>query len=304
MAGPWWFSPAPGRRLSAVRVLVFGYAAAWLVGFSPVVLSVLWFPPERFQPVGVVSLLEAPLAPALGVFVWLATVVAVAAALVGARYRVSGPMGALGLLWIASYRSSWGMIFHTENLVVVHALILACLPASDAWSLDARRDPRMRARGELRHARYGWGLRLMAAITALTYALAGVAKLRHAGLAWLDGEALLSHVAWDNLRKIELGDLHSPIGAWLCGFPAVFAPLAWASMILELGAPLALFGRWPARLWAAGMWAFHVGVLAIMAIAFPYALTGIAFAPFFAVERPLSALASAACRRAGRRSGR
>ncbi|HLT34702.1 MAG TPA: HTTM domain-containing protein [Enhygromyxa sp.] len=285
-----WLVAAPGLRLAAVRVLIATFALAWLIGGASLSLSCLWFPSARFEPVGVVSLLDAPLAPALGVAIWLLTVLAGVATLLGWRHRMIAPVFAVGLLWVTSYRNSWGMIFHSENLLVMHTLILALVPASDAWSLDGARDPQLRARGRERHARYGWGLRLMATITVLTYLLAGIAKLRAAGLAWLGGDVLLGHVAWDNLRKIELGDLHSPLGAALSAYPAVFVPLAWASLMLELGAPIALFGAWQARIWAAGMWAFHVGVLLIMAIAFQYPLTGIAFASLFAVEQPLVAL--------------
>jgi hypothetical protein len=296
-ARPWLFVAAPGLRLAALRVLICTYAMVWLVGFAPILLSGLWFPAERFEPIGVTSLLDAPLSPALGLAIWAVSVVAGAATLLGWRYRVIAPIFALSLLWVTSYRNSWGMIFHSENLLVMHVLILALLPAADAWSLDAQRDARVRARGQQAHPRYGWGPRLMATVTALAYVLAGVAKLRNAGFVWLDGEVLLAHVAWDNLRKIELGDLHSPIGAWLCQHPAVFVPLAWGSVILELGAPISLFGPRLARIWAVGMWAFHVGVLAIMAIAFMYPLTGVAFAPLFEVERPITALAARVRRR-------
>jgi hypothetical protein len=292
-----WFVPIPGLRLAVLRVLICAFALVWLVGFAPILLSALWFPRERFEPIGVVTLLDAPLAPVLGVAIWLLTVIAGVATLLGWRFRLIAPVFALGLLWVTSYRNSWGMIFHSENLLVMHTLVLALLPASDAWSLDAARDPELRARGREQHGRYGWGPRLMATITVLTYVLAGVAKLRNAGFAWLAGEVLLSHVAWDNLRKLELGDLHSPIGAALSAYPAVFVPLAWMSVVLELGAPIALFGPRLARIWAAGMWAFHVGVLLIMAIAFVYPLTGVAFAPMFAVEQPVAALADRLRRR-------
>ena len=294
---PFWFVPAPGLRLAALRVLICGFALVWLLGFSPQLLSTLWFTPARFTPVGVVSLLTGPLPPALGVGIWALTVAAGIAALLGWRFRALGPVFALGLLWVTSYRNSWGMIFHSENLMVLHTLILAVLPASDAWSLDARREPERRARGQVAHPRYGWGPRLMAAVAVLAYLLAGVAKLRNAGMHWLDGEVLLSHVAWDNLRKIELGDLHSPLGAALAAYPAVFVPLAWGSMVLELGAPAALLGPRVARAWAVGMWAFHVGVLLIMAIAFVYPLSGVAFAPLFAVEEPVLGLAARVRRR-------
>lgn len=285
-----WFVPAPASRLAVVRVLICAYALIWLVACAPIVLPSLWFPADRFEPVGITTLIAAPLAPALGIAIWLLTGAAGVAVLLGWRFRMIAPVFGLGLLWVTSYRSSWGMIFHTENLLVIDALILAILPASDAWSLDARRDPDLRARGRALHWRYGWGLKLMATITVLTYVLAGIAKLRNAGSAWLGGEVLLSHVAWDNLRKTELGAFHSPIGALLSAYPLVFVPLAWLSMVLELGGPLALVHRRLAQIWALGMWAFHVGVLVIMAIAFSYPLSGVAFAPMFAVERPVEAL--------------
>ena len=57
--------------------------------------------------------------------------------------------------------------------------------------------------------------------------------------------------------------------------------------LVPMIAPLALLGRRLAWIWALGMWLFHVGVLLIMAIMFAYPVSGIAFAPLFAVELPL-----------------
>jgi hypothetical protein len=37
--------------------------------------------------------------------------------------------------------------------------------------------------------------------------------------------------------------------------------------------------------WVGAAWLFHVSIAAVMAIAFPYPLYGVAFAPFFEVER-------------------
>ncbi|PRP90249.1 Vitamin K-dependent gamma-carboxylase [Enhygromyxa salina] len=288
----WWFEPAPALRLAVLRVLILGYGLIWLIGFSPMLLGALRFEPDRFAPVGVVSLLDAPLGVGVGVALWLLAVVSGVAALLGWRFRLVAPVHALALLWVASYRNSWGMVFHTDNLLVMHTLILALLPASDAWSLDARRGgaPATSALDP----RYGWGPKLMATITTIAYVLAGVAKLRNAGGAWLDGGALLNHVAWDNLRKVELGATHSPLGAALCAYPAVFVPLAWMSMVLELGAPIALLGRRLAWAWTIGMWCFHIGVAAIMAIVFAYPVSGLAFAPLFAVEVPALSLAARA----------
>jgi hypothetical protein len=63
-----------------------------------------------------------------------------------------------------------------------------------------------------------------------------------------------------------------------------FTPLAFFTLAVELGAPLALHRR-IARAWVCAAWLFHAGILALMAIVFPYPLAGVAFAPFFPLER-------------------
>jgi hypothetical protein len=57
------------------------------------------------------------------------------------------------------------------------------------------------------------------------------------------------------------------------------------SLGLEL---VGLVAIWHPRLalpWALGLWGFHVGVLASMAIAFAYPVSGIAFASLFQCEK-------------------
>jgi hypothetical protein len=283
-----WFAPAPALRLAVLRVLIIGFGLVWLLLMSTTVLDTTRLSAGHFRPVGVVTLIDGPLAVEVMIALYVLCFASGVAALLGWRHRVSTPIHALTLLWVTTYRNSWGMVFHSENLWVMHTLILAMLPAADAWSLDARRSKVAHDRGP----RYGWGIKLMATVAALTYVLAGVAKLRNAGDAWLDGDVLLGHVGWDNLRKLELGGFHSPLGAALSSWAAIFAPLAWLSLALELGAPISLFGRRLAGIWALGTWSFHLGVAALMAIVFPYPVCGIAFAPLFEVERPVLALAA------------
>ena len=55
--------------------------------------------------------------------------------------------------------------------------------------------------------------------------------------------------------------------------------------MVELGAPFALLGRRVALVWTLAVIAFHLGVFGLMAILFPFPLSGVAFAPFFAPER-------------------
>ena len=276
----WYFAPAPAERLAALRLLAGGYAFGYALLRLPH-LAVFPHDPASFRPVGVVAVLSAPLPDPLTALLAAACALAGAAFALGWRYRWSGPLFAALLLWVTTYRNSWGMVFHTENLFVVHVLALALAPAADAWSLDARRRPAPGAPA----ARYGWPLRLCAALGALAYLLAGVAKLRHSGLDWITTDLLRNYIAWDNLRKVELGDAYSALGVALCQSPALFPPLAAISVAFELLAPLALLGPRVAALWALVAWTFHAGVLAIMWIFFPYPLLGLAYAPFFAVER-------------------
>ena len=276
----WWRTPAPAKRLAVLRVLVGGFAVGYVAIRAPSLLSYTSFDDSQFAPVGVVTLLGGPLPDVVLRLLLVATLFVGLAFLAGWRFRISGPSFALLLLALLTYRNAWGQIFHTENILVLHVLVLGLSPAADALSLDSRgRD----APGE--EARYGWPIRLMCILTVATYFIAGETKLRIAGLDWITTDSLRNLIAYDNLRKIELGDTHSPLGGLLVGHAWLFPPLAVATLAVELGAPLALLSKRIARVWALLAWGFHVGVASVMAIIFPYPLLGIAFAPFFAVER-------------------
>ena len=49
--------------------------------------------------------------------------------------------------------------------------------------------------------------------------------------------------------------------------------------MIELGAPVALASRRAAISWSVAAWFFHLGVLVLMSVAFPYQLLGIAYLP-------------------------
>jgi hypothetical protein len=277
----YWLAPAPPERLAAVRILVGGFAVVYLLARWSHLTSYGRFDAGQFAPVGIVGLLARPWpAPAVLAVAALGLVLGVAFTL-GRHYRLSGPGFALALLWTITYRNSWGMIFHTENLLVLHVAVLGLCRAADAWSLDARRAAP--ATGDLRH--YGWPLRLMSWVVVAAYLLAGIAKLRHGGAGWIHGEVLRNYVAADNLRKILLGSFHSPLAPLAVRHDWMFTALAVFTMLFELGAPLALTGPWPRRLWVASAIAFHWGVLALMMIAFPYPMTGVAFVCMGPAER-------------------
>ena len=277
----YWMAPAPAERLAFVRIAVGLYALVYLAGRIPHWLSYAHFNPHQYQPVGLLAWLQpAPFVPALVYAMVFATVACGVPFVLGWRQRVFGPVFGFLLLWTLSYANSWGMVFHTENLVVMHVLVLGITRSADVWSMDARRRAPPAA-----SERYGWPLKLMSYIVVLAYVLAGVAKMRNAGMDWLWGDELRNHIAMDNARKALLGDIYSPLATPLLQLGDMFRVLACVTVVAELAAPVALIGPRVAGVWVAVVMGFHWGVLALMMITFPYQMLGVAFLPFFPVER-------------------
>lgn len=262
--------------LAAVRLATTVYAAGYLLVRSPALLGDVDRPVERFESVGVVTvLLDRPLPSGIAVLVLVAALVAAVPAVLGWRWPISGPVFALLVLWVLTYRHSWGVVLHTENLMVLQLLVLSVSPATARWALDRDR----------RSSEWlsGWMLRALMTATVLTYLVAGIAKIRNGGWDWVTGDVLRSQVAYDNLRKHLLGDVHSPFGGWLTGTGWIWPPMALAAQVIELGAPLALLGRRLRLAWVTSAWGFHVAIAALMAIVFPYQLLGIAFLAFLPI---------------------
>ncbi len=284
----WFYGSVPPERLGLLRLAIGGYSVIYLLSRALHLTAAVRYPASSFAPVGVANLIRDPL-PALWVYA------SVAAALVtgllftlGVAYRFVAPLFALLLCWVMSYRHSWGMIFHTDNLLVLHVALLAMVPCADAYALPFTRQ--LASKPAIVEPRHGWVVRSMCLVTVAAYLVAGLAKIEHTGWSWAGGDALREQVAYDAIRKIELGSVYSPIGTWLLPHTWLFAPLSTFALATELLAPLALLGVRSAAVWAAAAWLFHLGVLALMAIAFPYPLSGCAFLGFFPLERMRSAL--------------
>lgn len=288
----WWFAPAPAERLAMLRIVIGSGALAWLGVRLLEIRAVAALGAAHFAPVGVVRVLGAPLPPGAAFAIAIVTCVLLVGFIAGVRYRIVAPLAAVGLLWSLSYRNSWGMVFHTENLLVLHVIALAVSPAADAWALAKK--PAAPA-----EAGYGWAIKLLVALLAVTYLLAGIAKLRLAGMAWLDGEQLRNQIAVDNLRKALLGSPVAPLATPFLDHPGWFVAFSVMTIGLELGAPVILvdprIGRW----WALTAWGFHVGVVLLMNIWFPYPLLAVAYLPLLRAERAGQALIRWRRRRAG-----
>ena len=278
----WLFAPAPAERLAVLRILAGTFAVAYLLVRLPAFLALADAPTRSFHPVGLLSPLGGPWS-ATSVRVLVVVTIALGLAFTtGVWFRVSGPAFALALLLLCTYRSSWGQLLHFENLMVLQVLIVGFAPSADVLVLGAARPRHDRWPID---AAYGGPVRLAALVTVLTYVLAGVAKLRLGGLEWMLGDTLRNHVAYSAARLDLLGGTPSSLGRRLVAQAWLFPPLAIATVLVELAAPVALLGGRVRTAWVVAAWLLHAGVAALMFVVFPYPLFLVAFAPFFRLER-------------------
>ena len=274
------------QRLAMLRILVFGYAAVWTTVRAPHLVDTVDLAPRRLDAVGPLWWLTEPM-PAVVILVTVAlTPIACAAAALGWKYRLSAPVAALGFLFLTTYRNSWGQLFHTENLAALHLCVLALVPfAAVSWSVSSSSEEHNKEHNQQREELSRFVVTTLSVLTVGTYFVAGVAKLRISGFAWIDGDVLRHHIAFDNARKELFGDPIAPFGATMLRNSWTLAPAAVAAIIVELTAPLALLHRRVAWAWASAAAVFHFVILGVMAILFPYHLLGIALAPLLPVER-------------------
>lgn len=282
----YWFEKAPAERPAILRILVGVYVLYRLVGERRKLVDIARSDPSMFQPVGVVSLLDKPLTVGAFKRLFAATLLANVAFILGWRHRYTGPLFASLLLLVFSYRESWTAIRHTNNVVALHALILGLSSSADALSLDALD----RGTGpELEGSwHYGWPVRLMSTVTALTYLLAGVAKVKGPlGWRWAGGEALRSHIAASGLRKDLLSHGAAPLAYSFRGSMLPLRLMGIGTLLVELMAPIFLLNKTLSRLWAVSALAMHWGIYFTMRIKFRYQMTGLIFASLFDLDRLL-----------------
>ena len=136
---------APAERLAALRIVVGVFAVSYLVLRVPVFLELRDRSADDLDAVGLFRWLDEPVPDA----------VSSRSGSSSPSCRVSrswpargsswpGPVFAVAMLALCTYRSSWGQMLHFENLFVMHLLVIGVAASADAWSLDARRRRRPR----------------------------------------------------------------------------------------------------------------------------------------------------------------
>lgn len=259
------FRPAAPTNLAVNRILFYGILLYYF-GLSrsrtdfpawAAIPEAFWDPIWYFRWLGLPLLSESTLE-----ILSIAWKVALVCSALGVLTRVSTTLSfALGA-YLIGLMQCFGKTHHFDYAALIVLGIMALSRSGDAVSVDRlvrnrigwhrERDPSVAAlSGE-----YAWPIRLVQLLTVLVFFGAGVSKLRHAGLAWIFSE---------NMRFVLLGHhySHEPPTRW----GLYVAQVGWApkllgllTVVLEIGAPLALVGRTLCRVIIPGLVMMQVGI--------------------------------------------
>lgn len=281
-----WFETSTPERMAILRIATGLFSLWYLLARYEMFLKIADGGKSTYQPVGLATLLTTPLPAPFFQGILLLTILLNVLFVAGWKFKITGPLFSLIFLFTMSYRNSWSMVYHNYNVLVLHILILGFAASAEALSVDAIR----RRRRGLKHTssawQFGWPIKLMCSVTAATYVLSAFAKIfGDLGWDWLTDEAMRSQIAVDALRKEVFAGQASPWFEWIYPHTGIFFGMGLLAMVVELGAPLALFYRRLGMLWAALAFLMHWGIMIIMGIDFPYHTSGVIFLSFFAVDR-------------------
>lgn len=266
-------------RLALLRIATGLFSLWYIASRYGLLMKTAAIDRELFSPVGLASVLSAPLPTGILEALFFFTLATNVAYVLGWQFRFTAPAFTVSLLFLLCYRNSFSMIYHSDNAMVVHILVIAMAPAADVLAVGARG-------GVAAHWRYGWPVQLVSALTLATYFLAGFSKVAgDSGWGWVSGESLRSQIAVDAVRKALLGEATSPLAYALYDQLWLFTFLGVLSLVVELGAPLALLNPRLGMLWAANAFVMHWGIFALMSITFRYQMLGIIFLSFLPLER-------------------
>ena len=283
-----WLAPLPASGLGILRAAIGGYGLWYVWTRCELICGFAGDSNLLYEPVGLFRLFPAPIDQVAVEWMVIATIITGIFFVAGLAFRYTGPAFAILLLATLCFRNSWSMIYHMHNALVVHVLILGFSRSADGFSLDAWLANPKEPADKKPAWQYGWPVRLICGVTAISYFLAGFAKVVGPdGWAWAAGQTLRDQIAVDTIRKevLEGGGMDAAFllydQVWL------FTLLGIGTFVLELGAPLFALNRWTGRLWAIMTFTMHWGIYLIMGIKFRYQMSFILFLSFFPVHRCL-----------------
>jgi hypothetical protein len=265
----WWVDDLPPMT-GLLRVVFYGgLLVLALRQFSPLTVDVAYqtYPPELRTPIQLFRLvgLDNPSPVVLSV--------ATATCLVAWVFAAIGFLTAPSMIVTAAtalFLHGIGRSMVDAHVWLVPVYTLLCLSTSrcgDTYSVDAliRRRwpwwPGAARPGSVSAS--GFSRKLVTLAVVYTLFAGGVAKLMEGGWRWADGTSLQFYVgATPELygQPARFGFLASALAPYLWPFTL----MSVATLLFELGSPLALFSRRLRHVIAAGSLVFHAGIYALM----------------------------------------
>jgi hypothetical protein len=266
----WMFAAEPAARLHGA-ISVLALAIGLRVALSPY-RGLAGQPAELFDPPFFLTWLDQM--PGRDVIVALQVVGAIAAllAVLGRYRRVTFALAWFALLVLAGLRASRGKIQHNDLLLLFAAVPFLVAMAGTSW--------RDRRAGR----EYGWPIHCGMVVAAIAYSCSGIAKVISSGASWVVSDNM-SNILYDAARtpKTHAGEL----ARWIGDHGALSRGIALATLVFELGFPLALVYVRLRPFAVAGAIALHGSIFLLLGLDYSaWALTVVAlFVDWSAVAR-------------------
>lgn len=277
-----WFGPLPGFYLSLARVVVFGGLLFFLLAPFPFgepkeLARQHWaaaIDGSLYQPIPALKVLLLPLgpwgavrpSPELLQAVWLIAVATAVGAVLGIRGRLNMLCCAATTTLLYAHVYSYREFHHPYAALVISVWVLALGPITGAGSWgrfiararEAVRNRQLRPRLSQADARplIRWPLRVIQWVLVLIYLSAGISKLNHGGVDWLNGHTLAFYLSEDGIQWYD----GTGIGMWLTQYPSILSLLSVVTLAFELTFVIAVLFPRLAWVYVVGGTAIHTGI--------------------------------------------
>lgn len=250
-----WFSEGAPADFIAARVLVC-LNALWLVLSRPDIAELTSWPDVFWAHVSTadrIRFLVFPVSAALERLLYCALVVLVILVAANVQTRWTAIVAAVLLYHFAALEPLVGSVGLLWFQCFTHLILGLVIIAAASPSRELRRpfDDR-------------WPVVLLRTLVALYYFVCGFEKLVVIGPRWVSIENIEAVIRVQEAREV----FHTPLASAVASSSAACATIAFLTIVLELGFPLAVFSRTARRVIVPAAFAGHVGIALTLGLVF------------------------------------
>lgn len=277
-----WFAPESPVNLAICRILFYG--AVLLFYLSRHYEGWALLPNTVYVPVTLLGRLGFPIfEPHIVVALEWVWKTGLLLCCIGLFTRPALLVTAIIGFYLLSMPHDFGKVNHNDQPLALVMCILAFSRCGDALSVDswlrARFSPKASAFPS-RSGEYRWPVRAVWLAMALIFFAAGVSKLRHGGLEWMNGETLAYHLVSHNYPFLSFQPW-TDWGLWIAQWPTLLMVLAIGTVVTELFFPLALLHPVARALFVPAAFLMQLGIRLILGPHFEqYAMAYLFFVPW------------------------